>query len=89
MPTLDVERARRETPGCAEAAYLNNAGSAPPPRVVLERMVEHLRLEARLGGYEAACPRSCAPRPTTTTPRRRSPASAGSWPGGRAEGPRR
>lgn len=51
---LDVERARRETPGCAEVIHLNNAGAALMPAVVLERTVAHLRLEGRIGGYEAA-----------------------------------
>jgi cysteine desulfurase/selenocysteine lyase len=52
--TLDVARARRETPGCTEVVHLSNAGAALMPTVVLERMIAHLRLEAQLGGYEAA-----------------------------------
>lgn len=51
---LDVERARRETPGCREVNHLNNAGAALMPAVVLERTITHLRLEGRIGGYEAA-----------------------------------
>ncbi len=51
---LDVQRARRETPGCTEVVHLNNAGAALMPTVVLERVIAHLRLEAQLGGYEAA-----------------------------------
>ncbi len=51
---LDVERARRDTPGCQAVAHLNNAGAALPPSVVTEAMIAHLRLEARIGGYEAA-----------------------------------
>lgn len=51
---LDVQRARRETPGCAEVVHLNNAGAALMPTAVLERVIAHLRLEARLGSYEAA-----------------------------------
>jgi cysteine desulfurase/selenocysteine lyase len=51
---FDVERARRDTPGVARAAHLNNAGAALPPSVVTEAVIAHLRLEAEIGGYEAA-----------------------------------
>lgn len=51
---FDVERARRDTPGVATVAHLNNAGAALPPSVVTEAVIAHLRLEAQLGGYEAA-----------------------------------
>jgi cysteine desulfurase / selenocysteine lyase len=51
---FDVERARRDTPGAARVAHLNNAGAALPPSAVTEAVIAHLRLEAEIGGYEAA-----------------------------------
>lgn len=53
MP-FDLERARRETPGCTHVLHLNNAGASLMPQPVLDATVAHLRLEALYGGYEAA-----------------------------------
>jgi selenocysteine lyase/cysteine desulfurase len=58
--SLDVERLRAETPGCAQRIHFNNAGAALMPTPVFESMLEHLRLEVELGGYEAADARADA-----------------------------
>jgi selenocysteine lyase/cysteine desulfurase len=51
---IDVERERAGTPGCHDVAHLNNAGAALPTRQVLDTVIGHLELEARVGGYMAA-----------------------------------
>jgi cysteine desulfurase / selenocysteine lyase len=51
---IDVERARADTPGCRNVVHLNNAGAALQPRPVLDVVIDHLRLEGEIGGYEAA-----------------------------------
>ena len=53
-PKLDVERIRADTPGCAHVLHLNAAGSSLPSRRTLDATLDHLRLEAEIGGYEAA-----------------------------------
>jgi len=51
-PQLD--RWRRDTPGCRERIHLNNAGAALMPQPVLDAVVGHLEREAAIGGYEAS-----------------------------------
>jgi cysteine desulfurase/selenocysteine lyase len=53
MAAIDVERARRETPGCVQVLHFNNAGASLQPREVTEAVVDYLRLESEMGGYEA------------------------------------
>jgi cysteine desulfurase/selenocysteine lyase len=58
--TIELDRARRETPGCANVAHLNNAGAGLMPQPVLDAITDHLRLEAEIGGYEAAAKNGAA-----------------------------
>src|SRR5437588_207483 len=53
VPT-ELDRWRRDTPGCRERIHLNNAGAGLMPRPVLDALTNHLAREATIGGYEAA-----------------------------------
>ncbi|MDV7243995.1 MULTISPECIES: aminotransferase class V-fold PLP-dependent enzyme [Rhodococcus] len=55
---LDLERARRDTPGCLDKVFLDSAGSSLPPTPVLDAVFAHLRREADVGGYVAAAERA-------------------------------
>ncbi|MCX4536778.1 aminotransferase class V-fold PLP-dependent enzyme [Streptomyces sp. NBC_00841] len=53
-PLLDIAALRADTPGCASVIHFNNAGAGLLARPVLRTMLDHLELEANIGGYEAA-----------------------------------
>src|SRR5580692_5708222 len=50
----DMEQLRSDTAGCERTIFFNNAGASLQPRPVVARVIEHLRLEEQVGGYEAA-----------------------------------
>ena len=51
--SIDLERARAETPGCQEVLHFDAAGAGLMPQAVLDAQIDHLRLEAARGGYAA------------------------------------
>ncbi|MEO1626405.1 MAG: aminotransferase class V-fold PLP-dependent enzyme [Bacteroidota bacterium] len=48
----EIERFRKDTPGCLQRIHLNNAGASLPTQVVTDAMVSYLQKEALIGGYE-------------------------------------
>ncbi len=50
---LDINKARRETPGCFGNIHLHHSGSALMPDVVADAVNTHLETELFQGGYEA------------------------------------
>ncbi|MGV9311118.1 aminotransferase class V-fold PLP-dependent enzyme [Streptomyces sp. NPDC003691] len=59
---LDVAALRADTPGCRKVIHFNNAGCGLLATPVLDAMVGHLNLEARIGGYEASAARAAEVR---------------------------
>ena len=66
--SLDIERIRAETPGCAHVLHLNAAGSSLPSRRTLDATLDHLRLEAEIGSLLGAVHTALsAPKPPAST----------------------
>ena len=51
---FDLGCARDDTPGCKHVIHFNNAGAALMPKRVVDAIIDHIRLESEIGGYEAA-----------------------------------
>ncbi len=49
---IDIQKVRKETPGCAHKNHLNSAGSSLPPKPVIDAIQNYLELESITGGYE-------------------------------------
>jgi cysteine desulfurase/selenocysteine lyase len=53
MSPIDIKQIRAETPACAEVLHFNNAGASLQPQAVYQAVTGHLKLENKIGGYEA------------------------------------
>jgi selenocysteine lyase/cysteine desulfurase len=54
----EVQQFRNVTIGCKNVIHLNNAGSGLMPDVVTQAQLDHIKLEAEIGGYEASALRA-------------------------------
>lgn len=54
----EVQKFRNETKGCNRVIHLNNAGAGLMPDVVTQAQLDHIQLEAQVGGYEASALRA-------------------------------
>ncbi|MCR9286064.1 aminotransferase class V-fold PLP-dependent enzyme [Saprospiraceae bacterium] len=50
----NIKEIRSETPGCAHKNHLNSAGSSLVPKLVIDAILDYLKLETITGGYETA-----------------------------------
>lgn len=56
----EIAAFRSDTEGCANVIHLNNAGASLMPNIVTRSIVEHIKLESQIGGYEASALRADA-----------------------------
>jgi selenocysteine lyase/cysteine desulfurase len=50
----EISAFRNDTRGCSTVIHLNNAGASLMPDRVTDAIVDHINLEANIGGYEAS-----------------------------------
>ncbi len=51
---MNIDILRAQTSGCKGKIHFNNAGASLMPQPVIDSIVEHIQLEATIGGYESA-----------------------------------
>jgi selenocysteine lyase/cysteine desulfurase len=51
---MDIQKIRKETPGCEQLIHLNNAGAALMPAMVAAAIRDYITAEETGGGYETA-----------------------------------
>lgn len=51
---IDIEKVRRDTPGCHDKVFLNSASSSLMPSTVTDKMTTYLLEEQMKGGYQVA-----------------------------------
>jgi selenocysteine lyase/cysteine desulfurase len=56
----EIQHFRNETVGCKNVIHLNNAGAGLMPDIVTQAQLDHIQLEAEIGGYEASALRADA-----------------------------
>jgi selenocysteine lyase/cysteine desulfurase len=58
----EIVALRNDTEGCGQVIHLNNAGASLMPRGVTQSILDHIKLESAIGGYEASALRHDAIR---------------------------
>ena len=48
MDDFSIDRVRADTPAVRDVLHFNNAGSALPPTIVVDTVVDYLRREAEI-----------------------------------------
>src|SRR6267378_974817 len=56
--TEEISLLQNDTDGCTNVIHLNNAGAGLMPNMVRQSIIDHVKLEASIGGYEASALRA-------------------------------